>query len=733
MKRKIQFKLQSCLSLLFFLVLNQTAISQNCVSSYTLISDELIDITNPSSFGTNFSNGSGNNLNITKDIIVPDGVTLTIKGTTGNILNVNFPAKSGIKVQKGGLLIIDYCSLSGSGACPADPFETVTTWNGIRVNGDPNEEHYESYDLVNGWDPYADPFVPGGQYKQKPGGIGLVHGRAQIRFSSFSGIYTEGSTGLLNDHNGNTPYLREDMYGNYAIRSHKGGILNIIDCDFSDVKTAILIDNYTQYPTGDPESSLMNAFQIVDCEFNVSSSQRSSVHDFRFCIEMYEAQKATIEGCVFNSNDFETFNSNRGTAIYMVNSSLLMHKSGNFRRSQDFSSIEATEGCPKYGAEMDWTGKNTNHPWYTITPEKCEFNNFNRAIDAIGQSSSDPLHTLALDDIDFNNTYFTIRCKKMVGTTISRSDFSFDESSANFNVVNEKPLVSNDQFRRMGHEDRVDVTLDDCENSLITECSFSSNYNGISTQTGKNVYIQIFDLPNGDFSQLNLELIYKNTFSPSNHGEDIGVWLSKESGWPDPAYVLFNCNTFENLECAIFIGQIKTMLCNQFHHTDIGGGRNAAAQNTFIGNDCDFDAYEGYNGNSPATYHRLSTEPIPSDCEGNGIGNSIISDQTTSEDPQCISLTCVKFPMRLSTGNEIDSELATIYPNPNNGNFTVQLNRPLKNARLSIIDLTGKVVYEKQILDELRTFPVQVNLPSGYYGVVLTTSNAILSKKLIIE
>ncbi|MGB0431201.1 MAG: T9SS type A sorting domain-containing protein [Bacteroidia bacterium] len=711
----------------------------NCAPQYTLSNDITINITDISTFTTDISDEvSPNTIDIKRKVIVPDGKTLTIKGIHGSKLNVNFTVFAGIIVKPGGLLIIEYCNLGGSGVCYQIPTNTdFSTWDGIMVEGDPNEEHYSWFDLNNGWDPYAEPFVPGGTYTLNSAGTGYAHGRAQIRFSSFSGIWTEGGT---NESDEPSEYLKENHYGNYAIRSTEGGILNIIDCNFSNVKTAILIDNYTQYPTGDPESSLMNAFQVVDCQFDVSSSQRASgpINDkYRYCIELYEVQKVTIEGCVFNSNGSETWNTSMGTAIYMVNSSLLMHKSGNFRRAQDFSSGETALGCPEYGKEMDWSGKDTNHVWHTDSLLRCQFNNFNRAIDAVGNEDliTDPLHTLALDDVEFYNTYFTVRCKWMVGVTISRSDFSFDESAASFSILGAggPDEHSSDAIDKLDQNDKVDITLNTCKNSLITECTFSSNYNGLGSQSGKNIYIQLYDLLNGKFSEKNYELIYKNTFNPINHGADIGVWLARNTSNLKMAYVLFNCNTFEHLNCAIFIGKKRTKLCNQFHYTDIGSGMDASAQNTFSSNDCDFDAYQDYEGGI-ATYYRLTSETSPNDCEAGGTGMAVVSDVETNDtdEPDCSSLTCTKFPMKLSVNIKHPS-YASIFPNPNNGTFTLQFANPIQDANVSIVDLTGKVVYKKQIDDEVKSLLLNPNLSSGYYNIVVTTSNQSFIQKLVIE
>ncbi|MBW7914599.1 MAG: T9SS type A sorting domain-containing protein, partial [Taibaiella sp.] len=57
------------------------------------------------------------------------------------------------------------------------------------------------------------------------------------------------------------------------------------------------------------------------------------------------------------------------------------------------------------------------------------------------------------------------------------------------------------------------------------------------------------------------------------------------------------------------------------------------------------------------------------------------------------------------------------YPNPMQHNLTVQLNGGIgTNARLTIIDLTGKTVYNAQVKSDKVVIDA-TNLPSGIYIV----------------
>jgi hypothetical protein len=77
---------------------------------------------------------------------------------------------------------------------------------------------------------------------------------------------------------------------------------------------------------------------------------------------------------------------------------------------------------------------------------------------------------------------------------------------------------------------------------------------------------------------------------------------------------------------------------------------------------------------------------------------------------------------------------ASLYPNPNNGSFTLayDLNKTESNVQLVITDISGKLVYEKQ-LDVLNNIaPIStVDLQTGIYFVQLinSTNKLLWTKK----
>jgi hypothetical protein len=75
-----------------------------------------------------------------------------------------------------------------------------------------------------------------------------------------------------------------------------------------------------------------------------------------------------------------------------------------------------------------------------------------------------------------------------------------------------------------------------------------------------------------------------------------------------------------------------------------------------------------------------------------------------------------------------DEEIS-IYPNPSKGKFTVST---LYNANLVVLDISGKIVFEKQLT--LGNNKVElVDQPKGVYQIKIISKNASISKRIIIE
>ncbi|MCE3296684.1 MAG: hypothetical protein K0R65_2398, partial [Crocinitomicaceae bacterium] len=72
----------------------------------------------------------------------------------------------------------------------------------------------------------------------------------------------------------------------------------------------------------------------------------------------------------------------------------------------------------------------------------------------------------------------------------------------------------------------------------------------------------------------------------------------------------------------------------------------------------------------------------------------------------------------------------TLYPNPGSGSFVVDFGKFLSGAELTILDASGKLVYEnKQVSGE--SLPVEMNVPAGVYFVHVYASGETTVLKLV--
>jgi hypothetical protein len=81
-----------------------------------------------------------------------------------------------------------------------------------------------------------------------------------------------------------------------------------------------------------------------------------------------------------------------------------------------------------------------------------------------------------------------------------------------------------------------------------------------------------------------------------------------------------------------------------------------------------------------------------------------------------------------------ENEMIQIYPNPNNGFFTIKLPHTVdKNYVVEVINLTGQTVYSESLSDKNI---LRINLtgkPDGIYLVKIKWETEIFQKKIIIR
>ena len=85
---------------------------------------------------------------------------------------------------------------------------------------------------------------------------------------------------------------------------------------------------------------------------------------------------------------------------------------------------------------------------------------------------------------------------------------------------------------------------------------------------------------------------------------------------------------------------------------------------------------------------------------------------------------------------EMQNELVNIYPNPNNGLFTIALNESIKDSKvasIAIYNMVGEKVFEKNDLSSTdKTINVS-ELPNGTYFVRLVSGTGYANKKISIQ
>lgn len=82
---------------------------------------------------------------------------------------------------------------------------------------------------------------------------------------------------------------------------------------------------------------------------------------------------------------------------------------------------------------------------------------------------------------------------------------------------------------------------------------------------------------------------------------------------------------------------------------------------------------------------------------------------------------------------DYDANALTIYPNPTSNILYLKVNEPVSNGRLTLYDLTGRQVFNRQAaLDVEGLIKIDIsNLPDGFYTIVLQSSTAIWERKVM--
>ena len=94
----------------------------------------------------------------------------------------------------------------------------------------------------------------------------------------------------------------------------------------------------------------------------------------------------------------------------------------------------------------------------------------------------------------------------------------------------------------------------------------------------------------------------------------------------------------------------------------------------------------------------------------------------------------IDFKVVASPIYDVNSEIINLYPNPNNGSFSVEILKPLEDEKCKIVitDLGGKQVSNIPILKETTLMHFDTSdIKSGIYVMMVIGKGILVTKKFI--
>ena len=81
---------------------------------------------------------------------------------------------------------------------------------------------------------------------------------------------------------------------------------------------------------------------------------------------------------------------------------------------------------------------------------------------------------------------------------------------------------------------------------------------------------------------------------------------------------------------------------------------------------------------------------------------------------------------------ELEASNVLLYPNPNTGAFTINLEETQDVLDVTVISMDGRIVYQ-QTHKNKQSIDLNLNLPNGNYAVVLSSQKINGSYPLVIQ
>lgn len=113
-------------------------------------------------------------------------------------------------------------------------------------------------------------------------------------------------------------------------------------------------------------------------------------------------------------------------------------------------------------------------------------------------------------------------------------------------------------------------------------------------------------------------------------------------------------------------------------------------------------------------------------ASANGLYAVVVSIGDCSDTSDCIEISGLGL-------DQLNQKDWTIYPNPNDGSFTVSWPQMLNPQAILIHDLAGKLVYTSELKASSEQTDIDLNLAKGVYQVSILSNKQVLRKQLVIN
>lgn len=102
----------------------------------------------------------------------------------------------------------------------------------------------------------------------------------------------------------------------------------------------------------------------------------------------------------------------------------------------------------------------------------------------------------------------------------------------------------------------------------------------------------------------------------------------------------------------------------------------------------------------------------------------------------CSATDCAIIDFFVGINDDAAISIFSIYPNPSYGNVNITFNEKMKNATLSVVDVSGKIIFNSPVSNTVAGTTISINtsdFSSGVYFVKVSSDEKQFSGKLMIE